>query len=344
MVPTFACREIVTRFAEKRVLVVGDVMLDEYVWGKVTRISPEAPVPIVEVERKSCLAGGAANVARNLVSLGATVRLVGLVGDDAEGALLAGIFAESGIDGAGLVVDDGRPTTVKTRIVAHGQQVLRIDRESREPLAVPVRRRALAAAIELLPEVDAVVLSDYAKGLVDATVCSGVIRRASLRQMPVVVDPKGRDFSRYAGATAITPNEQEAALAANREIRDEPTLVEVGRALREAIGCRAVLITRGEAGMTLLEDGSDVVHLPTFGRKVYDVTGAGDTVVSTFVLGLAAGAGLAESAYLANHAAGIVVGRLGAATVTPRELIAATARQVIVGSRRSRESRRRTAA
>ena len=344
MVPSHDCREIVARFRAKRILVVGDVMLDEYIWGKVQRISPEAPVPVVEVERKSYLAGGAANVARNLVSLGATVYLVGLAGDDPEGEELAKIFEASGIDASRLVVDPSRPTTVKTRVVAHSQQVLRIDRESSETPAETTLRRALGQALELVGEVDAVILSDYSKGLLDASLCRGVIGSARRRGLPVVVDPKGRDFSKYAGATAVTPNKLEAALAVGRDLLDENGLVEAALELRRAVDARAVLVTRGEEGMTLLEDGRDALHLPTFGRKVFDVTGAGDTVVSAFTLGLAAGTGMAEAAYIANHAAGIVVGRVGAATVTPRELAAATQRQVVIGPRRPRAAARRAAA
>jgi len=336
-------REIVAGFAGKRVLVVGDVMLDEYVWGRVNRISPEAPVPVVEVERLTHLAGGAANVARNLSSLGGKVCLVGLVGDDPQGQQLGRLFAESGVDASDLVVDPERPTTVKTRIMAQSQQVVRIDRERRGPVSADVARRALTLALDRLPDVDAVVLSDYAKGLVDATICAEIVRRARQRGTPVVVDPKGRDYSKYVGATAITPNKAEAALATNRDVSEDGALIEVGRELLRSLRCQAVLVTRGEEGLSLFQADGDVCHLPTFGRKVYDVTGAGDTVVGTFVLGLAAGASMVEAAYLANHAAGIVVGRIGAATVTSAELVAAAERRPFPESRR-REASASTAA
>jgi D-beta-D-heptose 7-phosphate kinase/D-beta-D-heptose 1-phosphate adenosyltransferase len=222
--------------------------------------------------------------------------------------------------------------------MAHGQQVVRIDRERRDPVAPETARRALSLALERLPEADVVVVSDYAKGLIDPALCAGLGRLARRRATPVVVDPKGRDYSKYAGATAITPNKAEAALAANRDLSEEASLLQVGRDLLDTLSCQGVLITRGEEGLSLFQADGPVVHLPTFGRKVYDVTGAGDTVVGTFALALAAGASMAEAAYLANHAAGIVVGRIGAATVTASELAAAVER------RAGAEARRRDAA
>ena len=329
-------RDIVAGFAGRRVLVVGDVMLDEYVWGRVSRISPEAPVPVVEVEELTHLAGGAANVARNLSSLGGRAYLIGLVGDDAEGLRLRRLFAENGVDASGLVVDPDRPTTVKTRVMAHNQQVVRIDRERRAPPHSETSRRVLALAAERLPEVDAVVVSDYAKGLVDRVVCARVIGLARGRGTPVVIDPKGRDYSKYSGATVITPNKAEAAEAADHDVSSEASLAAAGRRLLRSLGCEAVLVTRGEEGLSLFLADGQITHLPTFGRRVYDVTGAGDTVVSTFVLGLAAGATMAEAAYLANHAAGVVVGRIGAATVSPAELLAASERRDLNGRRRGR--------
>lgn len=327
-------RQLIDRFANRRVLVVGDVMLDEYVWGRVSRISPEAPVPVVEVERREHLAGGAANVARNLSSLGASVSVVGLVGRDGEGERLAELFAESGVDAAGLIVDPSRPTTVKTRVIAHNQQVVRIDREHRGPVAASIASAALSAALERLPDVEAVVLSDYAKGLLGPGICSGVIEGARGQGVLVVVDPKGRDYSKYARATAITPNKAEAGEAASQELRDEAALVEVGRDLLRSLELDSLLITRGEEGLSLFQASGDVCHLPTFGRKVFDVTGAGDTVVAAFVLSLAAGASAVDAAYVANHAAGIVVGRIGAATVSPEELATALERRLAWERRR----------
>ncbi len=313
-------REIISCFAQKNILVVGDVMLDQYMWGRVSRISPEAPVPVVEVDKVSFTPGGAANVACNVASLGGRAYLVGVVGDDEEGRRLRQFFADNGVLAEGLLTDHERPTTVKTRIIAHSQQIVRVDRERKEAVDGPRAQLVLEQVRRVLADVDILVVSDYAKGLLTPALLRAIIDSARQAGKAVLVDPKGRDYSRYKGATSIMPNKQEAARAVNGEITDESSLLSTGRTLLHQLECEAVIITRGEEGMSIFEKTGRVTHLPAFSRTVYDVTGAGDTVIATLSLALAAGASFVESATLANHAAGIVVGKVGTATVTSREL------------------------
>lgn len=312
--------QIISQFSGKKVIVLGDVMLDEYIWGEVSRISPEAPVPVVEVQRMSYMPGGATNVAMNIASLGGKVYLAGVVGADEAGERLRALFLSNGVNIDGLRVDQGQPTTLKTRIMARNQQVMRVDREVRKPITKAIMQELLAYILETIVGVDALLVSDYAKGVTVPTLLRGAIAAAKEHGKPVVVDPKGRDFSGYKGATVITPNQLEAALAVNEEIIDEASLVEVGQRLLHQVGCEAVLITRGEEGMSLFEGNGRVIHLPAVAREVYDVTGAGDTAVGVFTLALAAKTKLADCARIANCAAGIVVGKLGTAVVTPEEL------------------------
>lgn len=313
-------RQIISCFAEKNVLVVGDVMLDQYMWGQVSRISPEAPVPIVEVDRVTFTPGGAANVACNVASLGGRAYLVGVVGDDEEGRYLRQFFADNGVLTEGLLTERERATTLKTRIIAHSQQIVRVDRERKEAISDPLSQLVLDHVCRVLADIHILVVSDYAKGLLTPALLRSVIASARREGKAVLVDPKGRDYSGYKGATAIMPNQQEAGQAVNGEITDESSLLSTGRTLLRQLECEAVLITRGEEGMSLFEKTGRITHLPTFSRTVYDVTGAGDTVVATLSLALAAGASFVESATLANHAAGIVVGKVGTATVTSGEL------------------------
>jgi len=313
---------IVSTFLDMRVLIVGDVMLDEYIWGDVRRISPEAPVPIVQVSHRTYGAGGAANVAANVVSLGGQALLCGVVGLDPQAASLRFILGERAIPIDGLVADGQRPTTTKTRILAHDQQVVRVDAESRSPLEVTVEDAIVGWVESHVTDVDACVLSDYDKGVVSLGLSQRIIRVARQADKPMIVDPKGTNYTKYRGATVITPNVHEAARAAGRDIDNDDDLCEAGRCLAGVVDDSALLITRGAQGMSLFLDGMHTVHIPTVARKVFDVTGAGDTVVSTLAMALAGGAGLQEAAYMANLAAGIVVGKLGAATVTPHELLA----------------------
>jgi D-beta-D-heptose 7-phosphate kinase/D-beta-D-heptose 1-phosphate adenosyltransferase len=303
----------------RRIAVVGDVMLDEYVWGDVHRVSPDAPVPVVDLRRRSRAAGGAANVALNLAAAGASVRLVGLVGDDASGHALRGLLQQAGLDVAGLVSDPGRRTTTKTRVVARGQQIVRLDEEDRGEIG-PASRAALAARLEgALSGADAVVVSDYAKGLVDAALVGAVAELAGGR-IPVIVDPKRRDASPYRGCTAITPNRAEAEAASGRAIEGDDDVAPAAEAMASASGARQVLVTRGDRGLSLWEQGR-MTHVPARAREVYDVTGAGDTVIAYFALGLAAGVAPADAAFLANAAGSVAVSRVGTTVVAPEELV-----------------------
>lgn len=308
-------------FDAKRILVLGDVMLDEFIWGRVRRISPEAPVPVVEVTRQSLALGGAGNVASNLVALGAAATPVGVIGDDLDAERLRNVFRDLKVSSNGLVVDATRPTTVKTRIIAHNQQVVRADRESRAAICSSVEDLVVRTFLEELESADAVVISDYGKGLLTGGMLSRILSAARERGSIVCLDPKMRSFAHYQPVTVITPNNQEAAEASGISIEDEASLAEAGRKLLGSLDCQAVLITRGEEGMTLFT-GDAVTHIPTVAREVFDVTGAGDTVIAMLALALAGGASFEEAAVLANHAAGVVVAKLGTASVTRDELLA----------------------
>jgi D-beta-D-heptose 7-phosphate kinase/D-beta-D-heptose 1-phosphate adenosyltransferase len=300
--------------------VVGDVMLDRFVWGRVSRISPEAPVPVVEVEREEHHLGGAANVARNLSSLGARVLLLGVVGEDEAGRLLRGALAERGLSDETLLDDRSRRTTVKTRILAQGQQVVRADWESTHDLEGEVESRAREALKSVVPRSKALVLSDYSKGTLTPALIAEAIELARRNGVPVLVDPKLRRYRLYRRVALLTPNTSEAERFTGLAIHSEGDLEDAARAILRELECAAVLITRGEQGMSLFERGRSPVHIPTAAREVFDVSGAGDTVVGTAALALATGLSLPLAAELANRAAGIVVGKLGTATVLPEEL------------------------
>jgi D-glycero-beta-D-manno-heptose-7-phosphate kinase len=308
---------------ERRILVVGDVMLDEFLWGRVGRISPEAPVPVVEITSQTFHLGGAANVACNVRSLGGQAAVAGVVGGDATGQRLRDALVRSGIEDALALDDQGRPTTHKIRIIAHHQQVVRADREEtgeigtalEDALGDALRRSARGAG--------AIILSDYQKGVVTRRLMKKVLDAARREGVPLLVDPKVRHFALYRGAAVVTPNQMEAEQATGVRIRDSAGLDEAGRHILKTLRCRAVLITRGEHGMALFEQDRKPVEIPTAARQVFDVTGAGDTVIATFALALAAGATLPEAAMLANYAAGVVVGKIGTATVSPEEVLAA---------------------
>jgi len=305
----------------RRVAVLGDVMLDAYVWGDVQRISPDAPVPVVDLRRRSWAAGGAANVALNLAAAGASVRLVGVVGDDAGGASLARLLADAGIDATGLVVESGRRTTTKTRVIARGQQLIRLDEEDRGTVRASTSPEIARRVGDALEDADAALVSDYAKGLVDGPLLRAAVEATSGRR-PLVVDPKARDLSRYRGCTAITPNRAEAEAAAGVPIATDEDVAAAAGAIAAASGARQVLITRGDRGLSL-SDAGRVTHVPARAREVYDVTGAGDTVIAYFTLGLAAGIDAAEAAFLANAAASVAVSKVGTTVVTPEEVVRA---------------------
>lgn len=306
-------------FPGTTVLTLGDVMLDEYVWGEVDRISPEAPVPVVAVRRRTYVPGGAANAAAGVVALGGRALLGGVVGADPAAEQVREALREAGVETGGLLVDRSRPTTTKTRVIAHSQQVVRTDVEAREPLAEEVEARLVEWAAGAMDEADAVVLSDYAKGVVSERLAQEVIRHAREQGKPVVVDPKGIDYRKYRGATLITPNALDAGRAANVHVHGYDDLLEAARRLTQACDGASLLVTRGAAGMTLFADGGPV-DIPTEARDVYDVTGAGDTVVAVIAVALGCSVPLEKAVRIANVAAGIVVGKVGTASVTLEEL------------------------
>ena len=316
-------RSLLRAMRGKRVLVIGDVMLDEFIWGKVARISPEAPVPVVEVTDQSFHLGGAGNVARNVRALGGQATLAGVVGRDAAGERLKEAVAAAGIDSLLAVSDTGRPTTVKTRIVAHNQQVVRADRESATEIPDGMEDVLLEGARRALASCQALVVSDYQKGVVTARLLKRLLPLARRRRLPVLVDPKVQHFPLYKRVALVTPNQHEAQQASGIVIRGAADLLAAGRALLKRLECRAVLVTRGEQGMSLFERGRPPVHIPTAAREVFDVTGAGDSVIATLALALCAGSRLPEAAALANYAAGVVVGKLGTASASPAEVLAA---------------------
>ena len=313
--------ERVKRIKGEAIAVVGDLMLDRFVWGKVSRISPEAPVPIVEIERESFHLGGAANVARNLESLGVTPLLLGVVGDDDASSQLRQALRDRGLSDDAVLDDSARRTTVKTRIIAGSQQVVRADWESVTDLSGDVEVRALDALADIVDRARAVVLSDYAKGMLTPRIIERALELGSERGIPILVDPKLRQYRLYRGVTLVTPNLSEAARFAGMAVSTDGDITQTARSILEELGCNAVLITRGEQGMTLFETGQSPHHIPTFAREVFDVSGAGDTVIAAAAAALAAGASLPEAAELANRAAGIVVGKLGTATVELDELV-----------------------
>jgi rfaE bifunctional protein kinase chain/domain len=308
------------RFPHSRVLVLGDVMVDEYVWGTVSRISPEAPVPVVAVRSETLKIGGAGNVAANIAALGGHAEVVGVVGDDAPAKRLAHELEQLQVKADGLVVDNSRPTTIKSRVVAGSQHVVRFDRESDAPIDAAVRTRVVQQVRDRLPEADVLLISDYAKGVIGPRLVREVLGLARRFKIAVAVDPKVQHMSLFRGVTVIAPNHHEAAAAARILVREEADLVRVGVRLVKQLKACAVLVTRGEHGMSLFEAQRPVAHIPTFAREVYDVTGAGDTVMAALALALAAGASMRDAAVLANYAAGVVVGKRGTATVSRAEL------------------------
>jgi D-beta-D-heptose 7-phosphate kinase/D-beta-D-heptose 1-phosphate adenosyltransferase len=314
--------EIIKNFSRTKVLVVGDIILDHFIWGKVSRISPEAPVPIVDVQNENFMLGGCANVLHNVYAMGGNVAVAGVVGADDMGERLLDEFRKRGIDTGGIVVEEKRPTTLKTRIVAHGQQVVRFDREKRHPVEAKSIDKIISYVERVCGDVGAIVFSDYNKGVITKTLLDGIRNVIAGRDLIVCVDPKQDDFSLYRGFDVITPNHHEAGRAAGLEIRNESDLCRVGASLLERFDFKAVLITLGEGGISLFEKGSEVLHtpFPTEAKEVFDVTGAGDTVIGVFALCKAAGASFKEAAVLANHAAGVVVGKVGTAAVSQEEL------------------------
>ena len=317
------------QFTNQNILVVGDVMLDHFIWGKVSRISPEAPVPVVEVQRESFFPGGAANVARNIRALTGHVTVLGCVGADSAGNQLCGLLGDQGITTHGLVVDADRPTTVKTRVVAQHQQVVRFDKEQTQSLSPALQQQLLKNFQAQLPAVAAVIFEDYGKGLLTQSLLNAMQRAAQRAGKITAADPNARHLLRYVGLTAVTPNRSEAFAAAGLtntpaldDVHADAQLMKCGEKLLRLWQPKNLLITLGEHGMCLFRHGQAPHHIPTVAQEVFDVSGAGDTAIAALVLALAAGATAVEAAELANHAAGIVVGKVGTATCTPDELVA----------------------
>ena len=317
---------IIARFPGRRVLVVGDLMLDQYVRGSVGRISPEAPVPVVRVTGESTIPGGAGNVVNNIASLGANVSVLGVIGEDQAGSRLVEHFRGRGVDVSGVCVDIERQTTQKCRVIAERQQVVRFDRETAGPLSAATESRLLASLDAELPKADAVILSDYGKGVINPRVLARALSSARRRGIPITVDPKPEHFRLYKGVTCVTPNTSEAWACMRRDPNPGSGAIDaLGKDILKVLKSRSVLITRGPDGMSLFENGAKIriTHIPTQAREIFDVSGAGDTVISTLTLALAAGASLRRAAELANHAAGIVVAKLGTATTDAKELAGA---------------------
>lgn len=310
----------IDRFKKARILVIGDIILDKYVWGHVSRISPEAPVPVVEVKQETKRLGGAANVLNNIASLGGRAVLCGVIGEDHSGREIVERIEGMGLPSDGIVSVADRPTSVKSRIVAHNQQVVRFDRESRKRIAPEAIHRILDFIKKVRSDIDAIIVADYGKGVISDVMMKGL--RALVWETGTIigVDPKTGNFDSYKGVHVITPNHHEAGAYCGMEIEDEEGLLQAGRRMLEELEARSVLITQGKDGMTLFEQGGAISHIPTVARKVFDVTGAGDTVISTMCMALAAGMDFKSAAIVSNFAAGIVVGELGTSTVTAKEL------------------------
>lgn len=315
-------REILKDFAGKRILVLGDVMLDHYVWGNVERISPEAPVPVLEAQSEEIRLGGAANVALNIRSLGAEALLVGVIGQDPPAETMKKLLREKGIGGGYLVPDPDRSTTLKTRIGAVNQQILRIDYESKTDICETVGGQVLDRLAELLPECDAMIIEDYNKGLLTRELIRAALKIARLHKVPVSVDPKLRNFLAYEGIEILKPNYKEVQSILAATFGDEDEFYEAAAGLRRDMRVKNLIVTRGGMGMYIFDGDGKPLHLPTVARQVYDVSGAGDTVISALTLAYAAGADIKLAAELANHAAGVVCGIKGTASVSPEEIIA----------------------
>lgn len=315
----------VSKFPGRSIAVLGDFMLDEFVWGSVSRVSPEAPVPVLEVTEQSASPGGAGNVLANIVALGGRAAPFGILGRDASGARLRALLRKMKVPTAGLLAEAGRHTTVKTRVieVARKHQLVRADRETRTPAPRALLRRLAGRLLRATAGFDAVVVSDYDKGTVTPELLGYVLPALEAARVPVFLDPRTRHPLSYRPVTAITPNEREAAQMAGMEMTGEASLVAAGERLLEMLRCPYVLVTRGERGMVLFERGGGVHSIATLAREVYDVTGAGDTVIAALALAHAAGANMLEAAWIANCAAGRAVARVGTVAPTAEELRAA---------------------
>ncbi len=304
----------------KTIAVVGDLMLDSYIWGKVNRISPEAPVPVVDVETEQVRLGGAANVAHNIKSLGGKPLLVGVVGDDSSGKKLLNIIHQNTFPADGIVVDPARPTTVKTRIIAHSQHVVRIDRESREEISTPIQNGILETLLRNSEAIDGIIIEDYNKGVVVKDLIHEIIKWANQHKKPITVDPKYNNFFEFTDVTVFKPNRKEVEEVLGLRMNDDHDVITAGKKILERLNASSVLLTRGEQGMSLFEKDGSVTHVPTKARNVADVSGAGDTVIATLTMALVGGATIREASTLANIAGGIVCGSVGIVPIDKIEL------------------------
>ncbi|MFH1715133.1 MAG: D-glycero-beta-D-manno-heptose-7-phosphate kinase [Elusimicrobiota bacterium] len=314
--------KIIKNFSKTEILVIGDIMLDKFIWGKVTRISPEAPVPVVEITKETLMPGGAGNVVTNITTLGGISHIIGIVGNDSAGNTFVSEMENNGVGTKGIIVTQNRPTIVKTRIIAHHQQVVRVDKEVRSAIEPAEIKKLITAIEDLTPKVKAVVISDYGKGVITKPLLTAAIKMAKKYKKPILVDPKIEHFKNYKNVTCITPNTLEAMQGMHcLHVESQSDVEKLGDNIMKQLNVESLIITQGEHGMTIFEKNGKKTHIPTMAREVYDVTGAGDTVISTLAMCLANKGNILESAYIANYAAGIVVGKLGTATVTSDEII-----------------------
>lgn len=313
-------RNIVDKFSNKKVLVIGDLMVDEYIFGNVERISPEAPVPILDVKDESSTLGGAGNVVKNLVALGADVTVCSVIGFDNTGDLMLKMLRGLNVNTHGLYLDQDRKTSTKTRIIAGSQQIVRVDKESKEAINNDSKKYILDFIERTIEDYEAVIISDYAKGVISKDVIDVCVKEANIKNIPVNVDPKEKNYYLYKGVTTVTPNLKELSIGTGVKIQNEGSIDKASQITINKLGCKTVLATRGPEGMSLFTHSGVSHHIPTFAKKVFDVTGAGDTVISVYTLALISGADEIESSYIANAAAGYVVGQIGAVVITPDKL------------------------
>lgn len=311
---------IVKKFPNLKILLVGDLMLDEYVWGDVNRISPEAPIPVLDIKKVTYTPGGAANAAHNISSLGGQVLLVGVIGPEDKGKLLLDVLKEKGVQTQGIFIEESRKTTVKTRAVARNQQLVRLDWEDKDPIDQKIEEKIVAFISQNIKDSNFVIISDYAKGVVTPMLARKILDIASQSNVPCLADPKGEDYSKYRGCNIVTPNERELAQALNLRIKDDKAVIQAGKMLLAHVMCDHVLVKRGEKGMMLFEKSGNITQAVAINKNAIDVSGAGDTAGAAFVLSLAGGADLKQAMCIASHACGICVGKVGTAVVSPAEL------------------------
>lgn len=312
--------KVLKKFTQKNILILGDIMLDHYIWGRVERISPEAPVPVLDMHNEEYRLGGAANVAMNLKALGANVYLCGVIGKDAAGRQVKELLVGQGISSEAIIVDNKRPTTKKTRIGAVTQQIIRIDYEERIDISAKLEQQLIKAIAKIIPQTDAVIIEDYNKGMLTKTVIESTINEAGKHKKLIAVDPKQKNFFLYNNVDVFKPNYTEMQKNLGIIFETEAEFDKQARLLKDRLKCKNLVITRGEKGLYIYTNENKVYHVPTFAREVFDVSGAGDTVISALTLALSEGCNIELAAIIANHAAGIVCGKIGTATVTIEEI------------------------